>query len=249
MTNSAIAATAFKQALSVYFLTLGRFQDNPMALLKLISDAAHAAKSKGSRYFESVIFDAFETTDGAKLNVQFVDTPVELIPPQVQALADLLQSSLTPVAETSSPITALLETTARDWELESNPGYSGPLKDSSSFKVAMLYNENVKQFYVDVTPLDDDKAADASNAQAPYLSTTVEINLGHPCLHVTNQPSGEAILSIYATEAGLVVRPSQTDLVLHSAKFGEFPKESTIYRISQEPNVLFVSAPLNALCN
>jgi hypothetical protein len=95
--------------------------------------------------------------------------------------------------------------TAVDWQLAGNPNISLDIVPQElRRKYDVVVEEYEQQFRVLLKPV----GVGLDNFDGtPVLDMLVEISEGVPCVHITNDPADGMLVSVFATEQGLLVRP------------------------------------------
>lgn len=103
----------------------------------------------------------------------------------------------------------VFRSTALDWQLADNPNIS---LDEVPEEFRRKYDVIVEQYGYQFRMLLKPVGVDIDNFDGqPVLDVLVEINQGVPCLHMTNDPADEMLLTVFSTEKGLLVRPGDGD--------------------------------------
>jgi len=94
-----------------------------------------------------------------------------------------------------------------DWELEENPDASlSEIPGWRRGEFELVLEDFGPQFRMSIRPL-------GTNTETAYgsaiIDVQVEINDGVPCVHLTNDPMGEMLLTVFGTGEGLVVRQEE----------------------------------------
>lgn len=150
-----------------------------------------------------------------------------------RAMRAVSQRDATDKAVAPSLNSRLIETPGRvafrgpmiDWELDENPDADLefiPERRRGNFEVVV--EDFGPQYYISIRPV----GLDIDNYHGnPVLALQLEINDGVPCVHLTNDPAGEMLMSIFGTGAGILVRREVED----SLRLTEAPK--SLYELGQ----------------
>ena len=112
-----------------------------------------------------------------------------------------------------SPTGLLFEGRITDWsEHEQALEEGGTSVAESQAWLARVERDGV-QFYVDITP--PHQTPDELEGK-PQLSLFIEVNEGLPCVHLSNDRYGDQVLTVFATEDGLYLRPDSAELSIRT---------------------------------
>lgn len=117
-----------------------------------------------------------------------------------------------------NPAHVVFRSTAVDWELADNP--QANLDDVSSTRrteYAVVVEAFGSQFRVLMKPQGVD--IDTFDGK-PVMDLLIEVNDGLPCVHMTNDPAGEMLMSVFFAGEGLVVRSDESRFERSNATSG-----------------------------
>ena len=95
-----------------------------------------------------------------------------------------------------------------DWRVQEGEGL-GELPVEHRRRYELELKRSGYQLYVDIAPAHG--APEELNG-VPQMSLFVEVNEGVPCVHISNALFGDQVLTVFALEDGLYLRPDATDL-------------------------------------
>lgn len=111
----------------------------------------------------------------------------------------------------------VFRSTAVDWELGQNPDIGfDEVPEVRRQKYDVVLEDFGCQFRFLVKPVG--VGLDNFDGKA-VLDMMVEINEGLPCIHITNDPADAMLVSVFATEMGLLIRPDDAEW-LRADSFG-----------------------------
>lgn len=122
-----------------------------------------------------------------------------------------IRSTTSGIADTArgrqleDPSRVVFRSTAVDWKLADNPEISfEELPAAHRRKYDVVVEHCGDQFRILMKP----EGVDIDNFDGqPVLDMLLEINEGVPCAHLTNDPADAMLVSVFANEKGLIVRP------------------------------------------
>lgn len=122
------------------------------------------------------------------------------------------------VAQASKPAKAaepedapLFQGPMLDWTVHDNDGNDIPEHRQARYEVKVQRSQS--QFFVDITP--EGLTPDDLSGQH-QMSLFIEVNEGLPCVHITNDVLGDQVLTVFATNDGLYLRPDSSDLAIRT---------------------------------
>lgn len=201
-----IADVARAQAQATMFETLGRFEgklDTLLEQLRLFSVLDDA------REVDELFGSIFRSGNGPVLASGFTSLRADDIPEEFDKLVQRLSGVLTaaakaPAQQEPSP---LYEGPMLDWALAGGEDDLTEAQRKARYEVKLQRSGH--QFFVDIAP--PHKEPDETEGK-PQMSLYVEVNHGVPCVHISNDLYGDQVLTVFATEDGLYLRPDAGDL-------------------------------------
>jgi len=105
----------------------------------------------------------------------------------------------------------VFRTSTTDWQLAQNPNISlDEVPQERRKKYDVIVEDEGHALRVLVKP----EGIGLDNFQGhPVLDMLIEINEGLPCVHMTNDPADSMVLTVFATAAGLLARPDDSELM------------------------------------
>jgi hypothetical protein len=201
-----IAEVARRQAAVAMFSTLGRFEGNFEGLLAELRAIGVLAEAQECVAAEQAYQDVFLREGAPTLRARF-DLRAEDIPAAFDQLAAELAGVLTEAARApqQQPDEGLsYQGPMFDWQVYDNGMEHVPEPLRRRYEMTMKQAKSGSQFYLDIAPAYQEP--DELDG-LPQLGVIVEVNQGVPCVHLTNALFGDQLLSVFATEDGLYLRP------------------------------------------
>lgn len=220
-----VRGVAQKQALAVMFESLGRYAQRDAALItELVKVEALAVESdalKLDEAYQSLLL----RDDSPLLREEYSHISVEGLHAAFQQLVSTLEAVL---IQTSTPATdpqqnqsaaqtdAVKEIVLRDWRIAN--ACELPLEHRQPYAVKTTSQEDSLE--VVAKPLESETAG-------CEMSAVVEINQGVPCVHLSNQAFGDMVLTVFATQDGLLLRLQDDTLQLRTGR----PQPSSLAKL------------------
>jgi hypothetical protein len=201
-----IAAVARRQAQAVMFVSLGRFEGNFEGLLAELQALALLANSDDAAALDRAFRALFRSEGAPELRAGF-DLRAEEVLAEFNKLVGELTAVL--VAEARAPAQApdeglFYQGPMFDWQVFDNGLDAVPEALRQRYEMTLKQAKSGSQFYLDVAPQHQEPEEIDGR---PQLGIIVEVNQGVPCVHLTNSLYGDQVLSVFATEDGLYLRP------------------------------------------
>lgn len=207
-----IAAVARRQAQAVMFKSLGRFEGNVDGLMAELQVLQVLAVGKDAAALDQGYRSLFRASDSPELRAGF-DVPAEELVGEFDKLVTELAAVLSEQARApyEDPIVGLeYEGPMLDWQAFEHGLEAIPEVLRQRYVMTLKQNKNGSQFYLDIAPeYQEPEELDGR----PQLGVIVEINQGVPCVHLTNSIYGDQVLSVFATEDGLYLRPESREYI------------------------------------
>lgn len=201
-----IAAVARRQAQAVMFASLGRFENNFEGLLaelqaiSMLADADDAAEL--DRAFQALFRSegAPELRSGFDLRAEEVLVEFDKLVGELSAV--LVEQARAPA---ESPDEGMFyQGPMFDWQVFDSGMDAVPEALRQRYEMTLKQAKSGSQFYLDIAP--QHKEIEELDGR-PQLGVIIEVNQGVPCVHLTNSIYGDQVLSVFATEDGLYLRP------------------------------------------
>jgi hypothetical protein len=201
-----IAAVARAQAQVVMFRSLGRFEGNFEGLLAELHVLEMLADSDDTRALDRAYQELFRSDDAPVLREGFDMRAEEVLAAfkeLVVELSTVLEHQARAPAE--APDEGIFyQGPMFDWQVFDNGLSEVPEALRQRYEMTLKQSKAGSQFYLDVAP--QHKEPEELDGR-PQLGIIVEVNQGVPCVHLTNSMYGDQVLSVFATEDGLYLRP------------------------------------------
>lgn len=202
----ALKDTARRMASRVFFKSLGKWAGKQTELLHELDQAFAAEDEKGSRFVEARVQELTVEQGPVEVKPAFEHLRHDEWKTEFESLAQELAESLAQEAGISplgQEAETLFKGLVRDWRVD-----HGALKkndpDAAPYEVTIGRNDTSQQFYVDIMR----PGLKPSQLEGtPQLSLFIEVNNGVPCVHLTNEVYADQLLSIFATQDGVYLRP------------------------------------------
>lgn len=197
---------ARRMAARLFFKSLGSWAGKHTELLHELDQAFAAQDEKGGRFVEARVHELTQQKGPVEVKPAFEHLRHDEWKTQFESLVQELTESLAQEAGVSPfghEVGTLHKGLMRDWRVgEGELDSSAP--EAAPFEVTVGRNYNSQQFYVDITRPGLQKAGLEGT---PQLSLFIEVNQGVPCVHLTNEVYADQLLSVFATQDGLYIRP------------------------------------------
>lgn len=143
-------------------------------------------------------------------------------------------------ADTGLSAKTLLDEPLVDWSYRA--GNDVRPEQQARYQLTVEYSQGSPCLRILVAPKHD-KPEELDGCHA--LDMLVEINEGQPCVHLTNTPYSDMVLSVFAHRKGLYVRPESHDVALRGglpadAELARFIE--TVQRGGPSPNACFIES-------
>jgi hypothetical protein len=197
LTVTDIRAKAIQHVMGLAFRQLGCWAGKEEELLSALRDAVseqdwHLADKKCL-----ALFDSGELKQNNEDYALQLKDLVPCIERQVQATEQMLRR-----LSGGSEEDVILNETVQDWRISQGESPDSLLEeDLQPFELRLSRSQ--AQFYVDIAV---PHTGPSDTEGKPGLSLFIEINEGKPCVHVSSDIYGDALLSIFGVGDGLVVR-------------------------------------------
>ena len=201
-----IAAVARRQAQSVMFTSLGRFENNFEGLLAELQAITLLAESDDAAGLDRAYRTLFRSEGAPELrsgsDLRAEDMLAEFDKLVGELAAVLVEQARAPA---ESPDEGLFyQGPMFDWQVLESGLDSVPEALRQRYEMTLKQAKSGSQFYLDIAP--QHKEIEELDGR-PQLGVIVEVNQGVPCVHLTNSIYGDQVLSVFATEDGLYLRP------------------------------------------
>lgn len=201
-----IAAVARRQAQAVMFVSLGRFENNFEGFLAELQAITMLAEASDAAELDRAFRALFRSEGAPELRSGF-DLRAEEMLAEFDKLVGELSAVLVEQARApaESPDEGLFyQGPMFDWQVFDNGLDAVPEALRQRYEMTLKQAKSGSQFYLDIAPLH--KEIEELDGR-PQLGVIVEVNQGVPCVHLTNSIYGDQVLSVFATEDGLYLRP------------------------------------------